>query len=180
MWISIKNPDQVIWLVGNYKWAWHLNLFSMRRAKMVQFNDFVLWQAYKLGLFGKKIIWAFHGWYSHEFWRTDLEDVPCSEEEMEQAARGAFVFGYYPKNRIIERGIAGLTGTCVCVCVCVCIYIYICVCVCVCVCVWCVCVYTIDSRYLEFQGTFWNTSRYPYLVISDLQNWGKNNSNNHI
>ena len=39
---------------------------------------------------------------------------------------------------------------------------------------------TVDSRYLEFQGAFWNTSRYPYLDISDLQNWGKNNSNNHI
>ena len=39
---------------------------------------------------------------------------------------------------------------------------------------------TVDSCYLEFQGTLWNTSRYPYLDISDLQNWGKNNSNNHI
>ena len=40
--------------------------------------------------------------------------------------------------------------------------------------------YTVDSRYLEFQGTLWNTSRYPYLNISDLQNWGKTNSINHI
>ena len=32
---------------------------------------------------------------------------------------------------------------------------------------------TVDSRYLEFQGTLWNTSRYPYLDISDLPNWGK-------
>ena len=39
---------------------------------------------------------------------------------------------------------------------------------------------TVDSRYLEFQGTLWDTSRYPYLDISDLQNGGKNNSNNHI
>ena len=31
--------------------------------------------------------------------------------------------------------------------------------------------YTVDSRYLEF----WNTSRYPYLDISDLQNWEKKN-----
>ena len=29
---------------------------------------------------------------------------------------------------------------------------------------------TVDSRYLEVQGTLWNTSRYPYLDISDLQN----------
>ena len=33
---------------------------------------------------------------------------------------------------------------------------------------------TVDSRYLEFQGTLWNTSRYPYFDISDLQNRGKN------
>ena len=35
-------------------------------------------------------------------------------------------------------------------------------------------VYTIiDTRYLEFQETLWNTSRYPYFDIQDLQNWGK-------
>ena len=39
---------------------------------------------------------------------------------------------------------------------------------------------TVNSRYLEFQGTLWSTSRYPYLDISELQNWGKNSSNNHI
>ena len=38
----------------------------------------------------------------------------------------------------------------------------------------------VDSRYLKFQGTVWNTSRYPYFDISDLQNWGKTNSINHI
>ena len=38
----------------------------------------------------------------------------------------------------------------------------------------------VDYRYLEFQGTLWNTSRYPYLDILDLQNWGRNNSNNRI
>ena len=31
----------------------------------------------------------------------------------------------------------------------------------------------VDSRYLEFQGTLLITSRYPYLEISELQNWGK-------
>ena len=40
---------------------------------------------------------------------------------------------------------------------------------------------TVDSHYLEFQGTLWKfTWRYPYLNISDLQNWGKNNSHNLI
>ena len=40
------------------------------------------------------------------------------------------------------------------------------------------CSNTVDSRYLEFQGTLLNTSGYPYLDLSDLQNWGKNNSHN--
>ena len=38
----------------------------------------------------------------------------------------------------------------------------------------------VDSRYLEFQGTLWDTSRYPYLDISYLQNLGKNYPNIHI
>ena len=42
------------------------------------------------------------------------------------------------------------------------------------------CKNTVDSRYLEFEGTLWNTSRNPYLDISDLQIWGKNDSINHI
>ena len=33
--------------------------------------------------------------------------------------------------------------------------------------------HTVDSRYLEVQRTLWNTSRYPYLDISGLRNWGK-------
>ena len=33
--------------------------------------------------------------------------------------------------------------------------------------------YTVDSRYLEIQGTLWNTPRYPYFDIADLRNWGK-------
>ena len=39
---------------------------------------------------------------------------------------------------------------------------------------------TVDSRYLEVQGTLWNTSRYPYLDISGLQNRGKKKSYNYI
>ena len=39
---------------------------------------------------------------------------------------------------------------------------------------------TVDSRYLEVDGTLWNTSRYPYFDISDVQNWGKYQSNNQI
>ena len=40
--------------------------------------------------------------------------------------------------------------------------------------------YTVDSRYLEVEGTLWNTSRYPYFDISDFQNRGKYKSHNQI
>ena len=40
--------------------------------------------------------------------------------------------------------------------------------------------YTVDSRYLEVEGTLWHTSRYPFFDISDVQNWGKYQSNNQI
>ena len=42
MWISVKNPDQVIWLAGHQKWAWHLNLFSMTRVNNIQWNITVI------------------------------------------------------------------------------------------------------------------------------------------
>ena len=38
----------------------------------------------------------------------------------------------------------------------------------------------VGSRYLEVQGTLWNTSRYPYLDITYLQNTGRYKPNNHI
>ena len=41
----------------------------------------------------------------------------------------------------------------------------------------CICILyiwsTVHSHYLDFQGNLWNTSRYAYLDISDLQNLGK-------
>ena len=33
---------------------------------------------------------------------------------------------------------------------------------------------TVDSCYLEVEGTFRNTSTYPYFELSDLTNWKKN------
>ena len=67
-------------------------------------------QAYKVGLYGPKVVWVFVAWFSSEFWRTHLDDVPCTVEEMEAAADGAFVIGFYYRNRLLTRGVAGLTG----------------------------------------------------------------------
>ena len=39
MWYYSKNPDQVIWLAENYKWAWYLNLFSRTRVKKTEHSS---------------------------------------------------------------------------------------------------------------------------------------------
>ena len=63
-----------------------------------------------MGLYGPKVVWIFNGWFSSEFWRQKLDNVPCSDEEMEQAADGAILTAFYFKNPYPERGISGLTG----------------------------------------------------------------------
>ena len=39
---------------------------------------------------------------------------------------------------------------------------------------------TVDSRYLEFQGTHWNSSRYPYWDYQSWESEENNKLNNHI
>lgn len=67
-------------------------------------------QAYKVGLFGPKIIWVFVGWFSKTFWKVGLDEVDCTEEEMTEAAEGSFITGPVYSNPVNERGIANLTG----------------------------------------------------------------------
>ena len=72
----------------------------------------ILFQAYRLGLYGPKVVWIFVTWYSSEFWRhnLDIDNVPCTVEEMEQSVDGAFLLGFFFRNPVLERGIAGITG----------------------------------------------------------------------
>ena len=44
------------------------------------------------------------------FWRLNLDDVPCTLEEMELAVDGTFQIGFFLRNPNVERGIAGYTG----------------------------------------------------------------------
>ncbi|XP_053374069.1 gamma-aminobutyric acid type B receptor subunit 1-like [Mercenaria mercenaria] len=66
--------------------------------------------AFKVGLYGPKIVWVFAGWYSTNFWRENLDEVDCTKEEMEEAGEGAFFTGPVFKNPIEERGVADLTA----------------------------------------------------------------------
>ncbi|XP_045213752.2 gamma-aminobutyric acid type B receptor subunit 1-like isoform X2 [Mercenaria mercenaria] len=70
----------------------------------------LLCAAYKVGLFGPKIVWVFVGWYSSTFWKVRLDNLECTEEEMSMAAEGAFITGPVYSNPVEERGIANLTA----------------------------------------------------------------------
>ncbi|XP_053374068.1 gamma-aminobutyric acid type B receptor subunit 1-like [Mercenaria mercenaria] len=67
-------------------------------------------KAFKVGLYGPKIVWVFAGWYSTNFWRENLDEVDCTREEMEEAGEGAFFTGPIFKNPIEEKGVADLTA----------------------------------------------------------------------
>jgi hypothetical protein len=71
---------------------------------------FCFYQAYKVGLYGPKIVWVFVGWFSTTFWKVNLEGLDCTEAEMIKAAEGSFITGPVYSNPVEERGIANLTG----------------------------------------------------------------------
>ena len=66
--LFINNLDQVIWLAENYKWAWHLNLFSMTRVKAAKLNNTSVFTIYHGGTWGytdllKYWVWLVR-WYN--------------------------------------------------------------------------------------------------------------------
>ena len=91
MWISINHPDQVIWLAGNYKWAWHLNLFSKARVNPFRpaiRNPYLCkqcrsrcdgsWKVVSSGSTLFVIVFIFLDWNDHlESWSS-----PCSSMEV--------------------------------------------------------------------------------------------------
>ncbi|XP_052245676.1 gamma-aminobutyric acid type B receptor subunit 1-like [Dreissena polymorpha] len=70
----------------------------------------VLCDAYKIGLYGPKIVWMFLGWFSETFWRANNAEVDCTVEQMDLAIEGAFLMRPIYNNPIEERGIANLTN----------------------------------------------------------------------
>ncbi|XP_052245674.1 gamma-aminobutyric acid type B receptor subunit 1-like [Dreissena polymorpha] len=67
-------------------------------------------KAYKLGMYGKKIVWIFPGWHSENFWQSRLDDIGCTAEQMNAAAEGSFLTSAIFYNPIEERGIANITS----------------------------------------------------------------------
>ncbi|XP_052793612.1 gamma-aminobutyric acid type B receptor subunit 1-like [Mya arenaria] len=69
----------------------------------------VLCAAYKVGLYGAKIVWVFAGWFSRTFWLVKQDDIDCTPEQMALVAEGAFFTSAVHFNPIEERGIHGMT-----------------------------------------------------------------------
>lgn len=67
-------------------------------------------QAYKVGLYGPKIVWVFPGWYSTKFWIINPHEVNCTTEEMILVVEGAFLTAPIFRNVLDELGVANITG----------------------------------------------------------------------
>ncbi|XP_052793391.1 gamma-aminobutyric acid type B receptor subunit 1-like [Mya arenaria] len=66
-------------------------------------------KAYKVGLYGAKIVWVFAGWYSSTFWLVKQNDIDCTQEQMALVADGAFLTSAVNFNPREEKGIHGMT-----------------------------------------------------------------------
>ncbi|XP_052793057.1 gamma-aminobutyric acid type B receptor subunit 1-like [Mya arenaria] len=92
---NLKDRDARIIVAGMYE----------DKARMV------LCAAYKVGLFGPKIVWILQGWFSEVFWKQGLESISCTAEELSQVAEGVFLIRPVFNNPIEERGIANMTNS---------------------------------------------------------------------
>jgi hypothetical protein len=41
-------------------------------------------QAYKVGLYGPKIVWIFTGPFPQHWWRLELDDLDCTADQMDK------------------------------------------------------------------------------------------------
>ncbi|XP_052793022.1 gamma-aminobutyric acid type B receptor subunit 1-like [Mya arenaria] len=69
----------------------------------------MLCAAYKVGLYGAKIVWIMPGWFTNEFWKDDIGSLSCTLEQITEVVEGAIFAGPIWDNPIEERGIANMT-----------------------------------------------------------------------
>lgn len=53
------------------------------------------------------------GFLSTHFWRSELDAVDCTVEEMNTVAEGIFLLKWSHRDPEYEKGIANVTGKCV-------------------------------------------------------------------
>jgi len=62
-----------------------------------------------VGLFGPKIVWLMFGFFSKEFWRSELNKIDCTEDQMKQVVEGLFLIKHANNNQDQKTGIANVT-----------------------------------------------------------------------
>ena len=50
-------------------------------------------QAYKIGLYGRRIVWILNGWYDAEWWKTKDDSIDCTPEQLSEVVEGYFDAG---------------------------------------------------------------------------------------
>ena len=47
-------------------------------------------QAYKIGLYGRQIVWILPGFYDIEWWKTPDDSIDCTPDQLGYAVEGYF------------------------------------------------------------------------------------------
>nr|KAG5702808.1 hypothetical protein BaRGS_001890 [Batillaria attramentaria] len=50
----------------------------------------VFCEAYKIGLYGRGVVWILNGWYGAEWWKEDDPSIDCTPEQLAEALEGYF------------------------------------------------------------------------------------------
>ncbi|XP_045169714.2 gamma-aminobutyric acid type B receptor subunit 1-like [Mercenaria mercenaria] len=109
---DITIVSQEIFVTNPYNRLLNLKKQDARIIVAAMYEDIareLICTAYKIGLFGSQIVWIFNGWYTPLFWKTNLDTVDCTDEEMSNVVEGAFLTSSVYSNPIEERGVANLT-----------------------------------------------------------------------
>ncbi|GMT35188.1 hypothetical protein PFISCL1PPCAC_26485, partial [Pristionchus fissidentatus] len=71
----------------------------------------VLCQAFKQGLYGRKYVWFFIGWYADTWYEPQPDEhLSCTREEMRKAAEFHFTTESIMLSKDVEPGVSGITG----------------------------------------------------------------------
>ncbi|KAK7491340.1 hypothetical protein BaRGS_00017441, partial [Batillaria attramentaria] len=67
----------------------------------------VFCEAYKIGLYGRGVVWILNGWYGAEWWKEDDPSIDCTPEQLAEALEGYFGAAVNFLNPYPERSVSG-------------------------------------------------------------------------
>ncbi|XP_070188876.1 gamma-aminobutyric acid type B receptor subunit 1-like [Littorina saxatilis] len=67
----------------------------------------VLCEAYKIGLYGRRIVWILNGWYDAGWWKTEDPTIDCTPQQLEMVVEGYFDAGIVYLNPSPDPSVSG-------------------------------------------------------------------------